>query len=40
MTLLRELGIQPDVRPEVISPSDFVRLFRATTIRSDTAGHG
>lgn len=37
MALLTSLGLAPAIRPEVVSPVDFVRLFRATTIRSDTA---
>jgi 16S rRNA (adenine1518-N6/adenine1519-N6)-dimethyltransferase len=35
--ILDGLGIAANVRPEVVSPSDFVRLFRATTISADTA---
>ena len=27
--VLESLGIQPSIRPEVVSPTDFVRLFRA-----------
>jgi 16S rRNA (adenine1518-N6/adenine1519-N6)-dimethyltransferase len=29
--VLADLGLAPTVRPEVISPGDFVRLFRLTT---------
>jgi len=39
-SILAELGIPPSARPEVISPTDFVRMFRATAIRTGTAGHG
>ncbi|HEY5545175.1 MAG TPA: 16S rRNA (adenine(1518)-N(6)/adenine(1519)-N(6))-dimethyltransferase RsmA [Gemmatimonadaceae bacterium] len=38
--ILADVGLPAAARPEVVSPSDFVRLFRATTIRSDTAGRG
>ncbi len=34
--ILDGLGLESSARPEVISPSDFVRLFRATTISADT----
>jgi len=30
--LLADLGIQPSARPEVLSPEDFVRLFRAVRL--------
>lgn len=33
--ILADVGLPPSARPEVISPADFVRLFRATTIRSN-----
>lgn len=36
--LLAGLGIEPSARPEVISPPDFVRLFRAITTGPDTPG--
>ena len=32
--VLHALGIEPSLRPEVISPTDFVRLFRLTTERT------
>lgn len=35
--VLDSLRLEPSARPEVVSPSDFVRLFRATTIAADTA---
>lgn len=38
--ILADVGLPPAARPEVISPSEYVRLFRATTIRSDIAGRG
>ena len=28
--ILASLGLEPSLRPEVVSPLDFVRLFRAT----------
>ena len=36
--ILALLGLEPSMRPEVISPVDFVRLY--TTIRSGKAEHG
>ena len=38
--ILVSLGLEPSLRPEVVSPGDFVRLYRETTIRSGKAEHG
>lgn len=38
--ILNALGIDATWRPEVLSPADFVRLFRATTIRTGRAERG
>jgi len=29
-TILAELELEASLRPEVVSPTDFIRLFRAT----------
>lgn len=38
--VLDGLGLEPSARPEVVSPPDFVRLFRVTTISQIRHEHG
>ena len=38
--ILAEAGLPTSARPEVVSPADYVRLFRATTVGPDPASRG